>query len=110
MYCSENVLLSVVDPWKVNICGPDTVAPDTQSEFTCCVNCTVNVDCTISWHVTNGFSNESISKNKFKLTASRNYTSLNITCVVTDLLTAQYSVEETKTVEVTGNLVLFFFY
>lgn len=110
MYCSENVLPSVLDPWKVNICGPDTVVPDTQREFNCCVNCNINEDCTMSWHVTNGFPNGStFDKKKFILKAPQAITSLNITCIVEDL-TAGYSVKATKTVEVTGNLVLFFFY
>lgn len=106
MYFSENVLPSVVDPLEVNM-RPDTVVPHTQMEFTCSVSCTINVDCTMSWHVTNGFPNGSTPDgNKFTMKAPQAITSLNITCVVADL-TAGYSVEATKTVEVTGNLVLF---
>ncbi|XP_062321631.1 hemicentin-1-like [Osmerus eperlanus] len=107
---NENVAFSLgyllnFEPWAVSISGPDTVQPDSQTTFICLVNCTISVDCFISWRFKGGFPSGSLSirGRTFKWTPFTPRTFQNLTCVVESVEkngATQRSAEGFKTVEV----------
>lgn len=96
------------EPWVVTISGPDTVEIGRRHTFTCKVNCTISVDCSISWQFKGGFPSGSflsIRKNILVWAPSTPGTFQNFTCVAQNDA-AGLTAEETKTVEVKEGIVI----
>ncbi|XP_047455707.1 uncharacterized protein LOC125016954 isoform X2 [Mugil cephalus] len=94
------------DPWNVSISGPDTVFPDTLSQFTCLTSCALNVECTVRWEFRGGFplgNFFSVNENSLKWTPSKPGLFQNFTCIAENAAAGR-SAEATKMVEVTGIL------
>nr|XP_046171233.1 carcinoembryonic antigen-related cell adhesion molecule 20-like [Oncorhynchus gorbuscha] len=95
------------DHWSVSISGPDTVFPGREYTFTCQVNCTVDLDCSIRWPLRGGILTSayfSVRKNILKWIPSVPGTVQNFTCVVENTAAGR-SAEASKTVKVTGPTV-----
>ncbi|CDQ81191.1 unnamed protein product [Oncorhynchus mykiss] len=95
------------DHWSVSISGPDTVLPGREYTFTCQVNCTVDLDCSIRWPLRGGILTSayfSVRKNILKWIPSVPGTVQNFTCVVENTAAGR-SAEASKTVKVTGPTV-----
>ncbi|KAM9405510.1 hemicentin-1-like isoform 1-T1 [Salvelinus alpinus] len=95
------------DHWSVSISGPDTVFPGREYTFTCQVNCTVDLDCSIRWPLRGGILTSayfSVRKNILKWIPSVPGTVQIFTCVVENTAAGR-SAEASKTVKVTGPTV-----
>ncbi|CAB1333934.1 unnamed protein product, partial [Coregonus sp. 'balchen'] len=91
------------DHWSVSISGPDTVLPGREYTFTCQVNCTIDLDCSIRWPLKGGILTStylSMNRNILKWIPSVPGTVQNFTCVVENTAAGR-SAEASKTVKVT---------
>lgn len=95
-------------PWVVTISGPDTVETGRRHTFICKVNCTISVDCSISWQFKGGFPSGSflsVRKNVLVWAPSTPGTFQNFTCVARNDA-AGLSTEATKMVEVKEDILI----